>query len=158
MAGAREVRGLDCDGSLKTAAGKILWTRFEEMLSFTDVALKGDDIEGVHDMRVASRRLRASLELFRDVFPRRRYRAMRDEIKALARALGDVRDLDVMLERLERDRQGRPRSQQLVLREMIAELEEDRLAARTRLARTIERLEREDFRKQFIVQLAKETM
>lgn len=128
------------------------------MLSFTDVALKGDDIEGVHDMRVASRRLRASLELFRDVFPRRRYRAMRDEIKALARALGDVRDLDVMLERLERDRQGRPRSQQLVLREMIAELEEDRLAARTRLARTIERLEREDFRKQFIVQLAKETM
>lgn len=158
MAGAREVRGLDCDEALRTAAGKILWTRFEEMLSFTDVALAGDDIEGVHDMRVASRRLRASLELFRGIFPRRQYRQMRGDIKALAQALGKVRDLDVMLERLERDRQGRPKSQQLVLREMIAELQQDRVVARTELAQSIERLEREDFRKRFIVQLAKETM
>lgn len=158
MAGAREVRGLDCDEPLRTAAGKILWTRFDEMLSFTEVALAGEDIEGVHDMRVATRRLRATLELFRDVFPPRRYRQMRDDVKALARALGEVRDLDVMLERLGRDRQGRPKSQQMVLNEMIADLERDRLTARTGLARTIERLEREDFRKRFLVSLAKETM
>lgn len=158
MAGAREIPGLDCDEPLRAAAGKILWTRFDEMVSFTDTALAGQDIEAIHDMRVASRRLRATLELFRDVFPVRRYRQLRNDVKVLARALGEVRDLDVMLERLERDRRSRPASQQLVLREMIAELGQQRLTAREALAKTIERLEREDFRRQFLVLLAKETM
>lgn len=158
MASARDIPGLDCDEPLRVAAGKILWTRFDEMTSFTDAALAGQDIEAVHDMRVASRRLRAALELFRDVFPARRYRELRDRVKILARALGTVRDLDVMLERLQQDRRGRPASQQLVLREMIAELEQQRLAAREALAKTIAGLEREDFRRQFLVLLAKETM
>lgn len=158
MASARDIPGLDCDEPLRVAAGKILWTRFDEMTSFTDAALAGQDIEAVHDMRVASRRLRAALELFRDVFPARRYRELRDRVKILARALGTVRDLDVMLERLQQDRRGRPASQQLVLREMIAELEQQRLAAREALAKTIAGLEREDFRQQFLVLLAKETM
>lgn len=158
MAGARDVPGLDCDEPLRVAAGKILWTRFDEMTSFIDAALAGQDIEAVHDMRVASRRLRAALQLFRDVFPPARYRQLRDDVKALARVLGAVRDLDVMLVRLEQDRRGRPASQQLVLREMIAELEQQRLTAREALAKTIESLERQDFRRQFLVLLAKETM
>ena len=157
MAPARPVRGLSCDESFRTAAGKVIWTRFEEMMSFLDVALAGRDPEGVHDMRVGSRRLRAALELFRDVFPKRRLKPLLSNVKRLADALGRVRDLDVMLDRLKQDRAGRPRSQQLVLKEMMDEMEQERVEARQALKQTVEELEQEDFPRHFLASVARET-
>jgi CHAD domain-containing protein len=61
----------------------------------------GEDIEELHDMRVATRRLRAAMALFSDVLPVRAAR-LRDEMAWVAGALGSVRDLDVQLEQLER--------------------------------------------------------
>jgi triphosphatase len=57
----------------------------------------GEDIEELHDMRVATRRLRAALDLFVDVLPVRA-RNFRDELGWLAGVLGAVRDLDVQLQ------------------------------------------------------------
>jgi CHAD domain-containing protein len=57
----------------------------------------GEDPEELHDMRVATRRLRAALDLFVDVLPVRTH-AFRDELGWVARVLGDVRDLDVQQE------------------------------------------------------------
>lgn len=61
-------------------------------------ARTGKDPEGVHDMRSATRALRAALEAFVDVnvMEPRRARAMDRRLRWLARALGQVRDLDVM--------------------------------------------------------------
>ncbi|MBV9278754.1 MAG: CHAD domain-containing protein [Chloroflexi bacterium] len=157
MAPARPVRGLTCEESFRTAAGKIIWTRFEEMMAFREAALAGEDPEGVHDMRVASRRLRAAIELFHDVFPRRRLRPMLRSVKDLADALGQVRDLDVMLERLQADRAGRPAGQRLVLTDMVADLERKRREARRALVETVETLEREDFPRRFVALVARET-
>ncbi len=56
----------------------------------------GEDPEELHDMRVATRRLRAALSLFEDVFPVRAH-AYREELGWLGRTLGAVRDLDVQL-------------------------------------------------------------
>jgi CHAD domain-containing protein len=56
----------------------------------------GEDIEELHDMRVATRRLRAALDLFADVLPVRA-RIFRVEFGWLAGVLGSVRDLDVQL-------------------------------------------------------------
>jgi CHAD domain-containing protein len=158
MAPARPIRNLDCEESFRTAAGKVIWTRFEEMMSFRDEALAGEDIEGVHDMRVGSRRLRAALELFRDVFPSNRLSPLLRDVKSLADSLGDVRDMDVMIDRLKRDMKGRPPSQQLVLGDMIADLNERRDQAREVLKETISRLEREEFPRQFLAVVAQETM
>lgn len=58
----------------------------------------GEDIEELHDMRVATRRLRAALALFADYLPPRTGR-LREELKWLGEVLGKVRDLDVQLER-----------------------------------------------------------
>ena len=55
------------------------------------------DIERVHDMRVATRRLRAALEVFEPCFPKKRYREALREVKALADALGERRDRDVTI-------------------------------------------------------------
>ena len=56
----------------------------------------GEDPEELHDIRVATRRLRAALSLFDGVLPVRA-QAFREELGWLARLLGAVRDLDVQL-------------------------------------------------------------
>jgi triphosphatase len=57
----------------------------------------GEDLEELHDMRVATRRLRAALDIFVDVLPVRA-RNFRSELGWLAGVLGAVRDLDVQLQ------------------------------------------------------------
>ncbi len=57
--------------------------------------LKTDDPEGVHQMRIALRRLRSTLRLFRSVVPADQYRWLTDELKWLAGQLAAARDWDV---------------------------------------------------------------
>jgi CHAD domain-containing protein len=59
----------------------------------------GEDAEELHDMRVATRRLRAALDLFDGVLPVRA-RVYREELGWMAAVLGAVRDLDVQQEGL----------------------------------------------------------
>jgi triphosphatase len=59
----------------------------------------GEDPEELHDMRVATRRLRAALALFDGVLPVRA-QALREQLRWVASALGAVRDLDVQMEQL----------------------------------------------------------
>ena len=63
-------------------------------------AVRRDETESVHDMRVAIRRLRSTLKTFRPLWDRERARPVRDELKWLADLLGAVRDGEVMLNRL----------------------------------------------------------
>ncbi|EWY38466.1 hypothetical protein N825_13340 [Skermanella stibiiresistens SB22] len=60
-------------------------------------AIKGEDPEGVHQMRVALRRLRSALALFRKLVPPAQYDWLAGEVKWLASELGNARDLDVFL-------------------------------------------------------------
>jgi inorganic triphosphatase YgiF len=62
----------------------------------------GEDPEGVHDVRVAVRRLRSALALLEDApgFDANDLKRWRKRLKELAAALGSVRDLDVQLGRL----------------------------------------------------------
>ncbi len=57
-----------------------------------------DDIEALHDMRVATRRLRAALEVYAACFPAKRHRRALKRVKGLADALGERRDRDVAIE------------------------------------------------------------
>ncbi len=65
----------------------------------------GEDIEALHDMRVAARRMRAAMSLFRPHLPVR-MESLRLELGWVASALGNVRDLDVQLERMAEWRAG----------------------------------------------------
>jgi CHAD domain-containing protein len=55
------------------------------------------DIEHIHRMRVASRRLRAALPLFASCFPEKKYQQWMEEIRKVTRALGEARDTDVQI-------------------------------------------------------------
>ena len=75
--------------------------RAGEVFEHSRGVLDLDDIERVHDMRVATRRLRAALEVFEACFPRKRLRKALKDVKALADALGERRDRDVAIEFLQ---------------------------------------------------------
>jgi len=95
MAKARPIPGLDEDVPFALAAARTVEVRTGELVDSADGVLDMSDIERVHDMRVATRRLRAALEVFKPCFPKRRFRAALKEVKALADALGERRDRDV---------------------------------------------------------------
>lgn len=75
--------------------------RSAEIFAHSGGVLDLDKIERVHDMRVATRRLRAALEIFAVCFPRKRHRKALKRVKRLADALGERRDADVEIELLE---------------------------------------------------------
>ena len=64
-----------------------------------DIVLRRRSPEALHQARVGLRRLRSALTLFKPVVEDERYSHFRDELKWLARELGDVRDLDVLYDR-----------------------------------------------------------
>lgn len=101
MAKAKEIEGLDYGAGAGDGIRLILRARFEEMRSFRDAALDWSDIEGVHDMRVASRRLRSALRDFMPYLRERKFRRSNRALKNLADALGAVRDQDVAIMALE---------------------------------------------------------
>ena len=68
----------------------------QELAEREPAARKGDDIESLHQMRVATRQLRAMLSLFRRYLPGPVNR-LRSRVRRLGRALGEVRDIDVQL-------------------------------------------------------------
>ncbi len=100
MASARKVE-LDCEASFGAAAARTVEVRAKEVFEQAGSVLDLAEVEHVHDMRVATRRLRAALEIFAPCFPRKRHRKTLKRVKALADALGARRDLDVEIELLE---------------------------------------------------------
>jgi CHAD domain-containing protein len=81
-------------------AARLLTRRVREMFRVYPKALVGD-VEAVHDLRVAARRLRAAVALLVEKPDGRRARRCDRTLAALARAAGRGRDLDVGIEILE---------------------------------------------------------
>lgn len=128
MAKPKPIEGLTPELSYGETAARAIETRGGELLDHATGVLDTHDIERVHDMRVASRRLRAALEVFEPCFPRKAHRRALRDLKALADGLGERRDRDVAIVALEKFRDkmpapGRPGIDGLVS-EMQAEQEE----------------------------------
>ncbi len=88
--------------TLEDALAAVLAACLEQVLANVEPAREGSDPEGVHQLRVALRRTRAALRLFRSALPPEQTRAFESELRWLAGELGPARDLDVFLgERLE---------------------------------------------------------
>jgi CHAD domain-containing protein len=102
VARPREILGFDCGEPFGPAAARVVGVRGAEVFEHSRGVLDTEDVERVHDMRVATRRLRAAMEVFESCFPRKRFRKALKEVKALADALGARRDCDVEIELLER--------------------------------------------------------
>jgi CHAD domain-containing protein len=101
VAKARPIPGVGEDDPFALAAAEVVAMRATELADQSRDVLDVGDIERVHDMRVATRRLRAALEVFEACFPKKRFRETLREVKALADALGERRDRDVTIAALD---------------------------------------------------------
>ena len=101
MARARAIPDLAAEDTYAAAAAKIVAVRAREVADHAHDVLDVADIERVHDMRVATRRLRAALEIFEPCFPPKELGAALAQVKAIADALGERRDRDVAIAALE---------------------------------------------------------
>lgn len=116
------------------AMGRLLLRRhFRRMLAEERAVRADKGSEAIHQMRVASRRLRATLLVVGAVAPQRRARALGKTVKQAAQAAGAVRDCDVFLEQIDRYSQGLEADAAHPLAPLVAALERDRAAARARL-------------------------
>lgn len=94
--------GVKADDSLGTAGRKVLRMHLARMLHFEAGTRSGQDPEDLHKMRVATRRMRAAWRVFDGAYRPKVQRRYVKELRSIARVLGDVRDIDVLLEDLER--------------------------------------------------------
>jgi CHAD domain-containing protein len=128
------VIGLDCDAPFKVAAARVVELRSAEVFDHSKGVLDLEDVERLHDMRVATRRLRAALEVFRPCFPKKAYRRALKPLKALADALGERRDRDVAIEYLSGFVEDAPPADLGRLEILIATLREEQRRANEGLA------------------------
>jgi CHAD domain-containing protein len=128
---------IDDSLSLGELSFAVLRRQFATMRAHEAGSRLGEDLEEVHDMRVATRRMRAAIKLFQDALPERA-RWARDELKWVTGALGDVRDLDVQLEQIEEWSEGADEEGREALSRTGKALERQREEARGRLIEALD--------------------
>ena len=155
MAKAKRVKGTDCHGAAVTGIKLVLITRFGELYDLRDAALDWTDPEGVHSMRVASRRLRSALRDFLPYVRKRNLTLVQKQLKNVADALGEVRDLEVAMMALEKIRP--PADVAPGLNELINSRKEVRDEAREHLESMLEKSEFQEFETIFMAAVEKAT-
>jgi CHAD domain-containing protein len=90
--------GVTEDDSLVEAGRKIWLYHFAIMVSHEQGTLLGEDIEELHDMRVATRRMRSAFDIFSPAFNPKVMKRYLKGLKKIGRVLGQVRDMDVILQ------------------------------------------------------------
>lgn len=86
---------LDAGASVADAFMRIGRTCFRHMRANESLVRGKPFVDGVHQLRVALRRLRSALAAFRDVLPEDERKRMSEELRWIAGACGQARDWDV---------------------------------------------------------------
>ncbi len=150
MAKAKHIAGIDCEGSAAEAIRFVLITRVEEMCALRDHALDWSDPEGVHDMRVSSRRLRGALRDFAPFLNKSALSVVLKQIGDLADTLGAVRDQDVAIIALHKLTAGAPPEAAAMLGQLVQVRETIRKKARKNLRQSLRKGPLEQLQKDFV--------
>ncbi len=138
MAKAKPIPDLAAEQSYADAAARIVSVRAAELTENAQDVLDTGDIERVHDMRVATRRLRAALEIFEPCFPAEAYAHALREVKRLADALGERRDRDVSIAALHAFNEQMPAPDRRGIASLIRWLGDEQEEANRELAPLVE--------------------
>ena len=123
------------------------------MFGFRQAALDWSDPEGVHSMRVASRRLRSALRDFMPYLRQRGLTSVLKQTKSIAAALGDVRDQDVAIIALEKVEKQAPGEVGPALKKLIDERKDVRNQSRERLSSVLVEKEMNEARSDFMARI-----
>jgi CHAD domain-containing protein len=129
------------DEPYRRAGAQIVRVRARELFDHAEGVLDTRDIERVHDMRVASRRLRAVLEIFAPCFPQSEFKGVLKDVKQLADALGERRDPDVHIDALKGFSKSLLAANKHGVARLVEELEDRQARGNEVLAAELERAE-----------------
>jgi CHAD domain-containing protein len=93
--------GIKAHDTMREAARKLLMFQFGRMLEHERGTQVGKDIEELHDMRVAAMRMRSVFQVFEEYLDMKALDKHLNNLRSTRRALGQVRDLDVFLEKID---------------------------------------------------------
>jgi len=111
--------------------------------------IKDEDSEDVHQMRVATRRLRASLQVVEGVYDHTLIQRYRRGLRRIAQALGAVRDGDVFLEHVTSYRESLPEADRARLDPLITAVANERARARAQLLNDLATKRYQKFKREF---------
>jgi CHAD domain-containing protein len=83
------------------AARRLLWIQFKTIIVNLDTAVAGQTSEPLHDIRVAIRRLRSLLRVFRKYLPDQPRQEIEEFLAKISEEIGPVRDLDEWVDLLQ---------------------------------------------------------
>jgi CHAD domain-containing protein len=144
-----EIIGIQPDDAMSEAGRKVMLFNFARMLSCEEETRKGQDIEALHDMRVATRRMRASFEVFGEAFERRALKSHLVGLRQTGRLLGAVRDLDVFMEKAQTYLDTLPPDQRNDLDILLHAWHEQRETAREKMLTFLISPEYHTFKREF---------
>jgi CHAD domain-containing protein len=124
--------------TMAEAGRKVLLAEFVRMLKHEAGSRTGEDIEDVHDMRVAIRRMRSTFSLLKPYFPAKDVRDYNQELRRIASTLGDVRDLDVLIQDLGEYQASLPKARKNAFAAKIAAFDQTRESARAELVAVLD--------------------
>lgn len=157
MAKAKRIKGIDCNDIASVGIRLVLETRYEEMYGFREAALDWSDPEGVHSMRVASRRLRGAMRDFMPYLRQRGLTSVLKRAKSVAAALGEVRDQDVAIIALEKIQKEAPDAMSAALQQLVDERKERRNESREKLSSILIASEMKEAKSEFMSRIEKAT-
>ena len=134
---------LHSEQNYRDAMRTLIGARFGAVWKAVPVAIEGTDPEGVHDVRVASRRLRAAMDVAVGCFPDSWYPRLHDTAKAITSELGEVRDRDVLIEHLVAARDRVSPQEQVGLNRLIDRVTREREVAREHMLAFLAGIERD---------------
>lgn len=95
------LQSVEPQDTMAEAGRKALLADFIRIMETEEGSRAGEDIEAVHDMRVATRRMRSTFRLLAKYYKPKAIQPHLDGLREVAQALGGVRDLDVMIEEID---------------------------------------------------------
>jgi CHAD domain-containing protein len=125
--------GVGPEDSMPEAARKVLSFHFARLRRRESGTRTGADIEDLHDMRVATRRMRAAWRVFDGAFKAGKTKKIRRHLETLSDRLGAVRDLDVLIEGLDAYQAAREEAERPGLEPLLSVWRRQRQHARTQL-------------------------
>jgi CHAD domain-containing protein len=146
VAKPHEVKGIHCDDPFASVAARVVRVRADELLEHSQGVLDTGTIENLHSMRVASRRLRATMEVFAPCFPRKRFRKALKEVKEIADALGERRDRDVSIRDLRHVASSMGAAERTGVEGLIGQIQSEQSLANERLAQYVDQRRLVDLR------------
>ena len=150
MAKAKRVKGINCNSVASIGIKLVLVTRFEDLYGCQQTALDWSDPEGVHSMRVASRRLRSALRDFMPYLRKRGVGSVQKRLRNIADALGEVRDHDVAIMALAELEKRAPASVSPTLKQFIETRKDRRELSREELKAVLDKTQLDQLQSDFV--------